>query len=293
MVTLPVLSAIRDRWPDAHVELIGYPHIAELAVEGGLVDRIDSLDRANIAHFFSRSPQFSTEQVEYIRSFELIFSYLHDPNGLVQENLLLAGARQVIYGSPLVQDPVHAVDHLLKPLESLAIYNQGAIPELQIGDAGRDWAKNWLKTRGIEPPFWLLHAGSGSPKKNWPVDRFIQLGEYIANKAGQPVLYLLGEADNEIREQLVGKISSEHLLEGLSLVEVARLCSISRAYIGNDSGITHIASATGIPVVALFGPSATIQWAPRGRHVELIDSESGCMSDISVEMLLDRIGSLF
>ena len=54
ILTLPAIAAVRERWPDAYIELIGYPHIANLALAAGLVDHVDSLDRAEMARFFSR-----------------------------------------------------------------------------------------------------------------------------------------------------------------------------------------------------------------------------------------------
>ena len=52
IVTLPVLQALRDRWPDAYVEIWGYPHVARLALAAGLAQRVVSLDRAEMARFY-------------------------------------------------------------------------------------------------------------------------------------------------------------------------------------------------------------------------------------------------
>lgn len=292
IATLPVLAAIRSRWPDAHVELIGYPHIARLALDGGWVDHVGSLDQARIARFFMPRPEFEETQVAHIRSFDLVISYLHDPSGLVQENLLLAGARQVIYGSPIVDENTHAVDHLLKPLETLAIYAQGAVPELPVSDAGQTWARDWLSARGISPGIPLLHAGSGSAKKNWPIDRFFLLGERMADATGQWPLYLLGEADADARRLLADRVPPERVVDGLSLLEVAYLFSQIGAYVGNDSGITHLAAAVGVPVVALFGPSRAELWAPRGPCVQVIKSISVRMEDIPFESVWDRVRAM-
>ncbi len=52
IVTLPALQAIREQWPAAYIECIGYPHIADLGLQSGLLNRVDSLDRARIVAFF-------------------------------------------------------------------------------------------------------------------------------------------------------------------------------------------------------------------------------------------------
>ena len=66
------------------------------------------------------------------------------------------------------------------------------------------------------------------------------------------------------------------IVENRSLPEVAALLHRSRLYLGNDSGITHLAAAVGCPVVALFGPSDLIKWAPRGERVRVIDHRTRC-----------------
>ena len=121
ILTLPAIRALRRQWPEAYIEIVGYPHIANLAIAGGLADHVESLDRAEMAKFFALRPSFTEAQARHVQSFDVVITYLHDPDGSVRENLLSAGAKQVIYGSPIVERG-HAVEHLMKPLETLAIY---------------------------------------------------------------------------------------------------------------------------------------------------------------------------
>lgn len=62
VVTLPAIRLLRERWPDAYIDLVGYPHITSLAVAGGLVDRVTSLDGADIARLFSLRPDLPDGQ---------------------------------------------------------------------------------------------------------------------------------------------------------------------------------------------------------------------------------------
>jgi heptosyltransferase III len=283
ILTLPALQSLRDRWPDALIEVVGYPHIANLAVAAGLVDRVESLDRAEMAKFFSWMTIFTDQQAEYIKSFDLVISYLHDPSGVVKANLLAAGAKQVIYGSPLV-DTGHAIDHLLKPLETLAIYNEGVNPKLALGGTERARGREWLAERGLGERAVAIHPGSGSPKKNWPVERFVD----VARGVGE-AFFILGEADRAISDALRHEAADIPALSGGSLIDVAAVLSVSRAYVGNDSGITHIAAALGIPVVALFGPSDPDRWGPRGSNVTILRAPEGDLERLSVADVLARL----
>ncbi len=247
IVTLPALEALRTRWPDGRLELIGYPAVARLALRGGRVDVVHSLDQSGMARFFSARPAFSEEQADFIRSFDVVLCYLHDPHGILEENLRLAGARVLLMASPLVRAG-HAVDHFLRPLESLAIYEAGAVPRLAV-------------TAPPEPRSLVIHPGSGSPAKNWPLERFLALA-VRARAAGWNPHFLLGEVERDLAPAV--QAADFTLTVDAPLDEVAALLGGCGGYLGNDSGISHLAAACGARCVVLFGPSDPAQWAPRG-----------------------------
>lgn len=287
ILTLPAIHALRERWPDAVIELVGYPHIANLALEAGLVDRVESLDRAGMAKFFTPTPTFTEEQGDYIRSFDVVISYLHDPGGFVQDNLRAAGAKQVIYGSPIVEAG-HATDHLLKPLEVLAIYAAGAFPRLVLRPESAEAGLRWLADRGIESEALAIHPGSGSPKKNWPVDRFVDLAHALAARGRSP-FFIIGEADDAAGRAILDRAPGVPVLSGASLSEVAAVLSHCVRYVGNDSGITHLAAALGIQVVAIFGNSDADRWGPRGPNVWLLRAQGGDLAAVSLDQVLEAL----
>jgi heptosyltransferase-3 len=251
IVTLPALRALRVRWPDGRIELIGYPRVARLALRGGLVDEVHSLDQAGMARFFAARPAFSEEQAEFVRSFDIVLNYLHDPHGQVEENMRLAGARVLIMASPLVRER-HAADHFLRPLQSLAIYDADPIPRLiDPSAAGAAVRSNRL----------VIHPGSGSPRKNWPLDRFLAVAAR-ALTAGHEPLFLLGEVEQGLADAIADAGYAARIEAPLD--ELVDLLADAGAYLGNDSGISHLAAACGCPSVVLFGPSDPGQWAPRG-----------------------------
>jgi len=275
---------LRENWPRAYIELIGYPHIANLALAGGLVDHVDSLDRAEMARFFAKRPAFSPDQAAWIESFHFILSYLHDPDGVVQNNLLAAGARQLLYGSPIVAAG-HAVDHLIKPLESFAIYESGAAPRLELPTELRQQGNERRARMGLTGRAVALHPGSGSPKKNCPAERFLKLAQGLAAAEWWP-FFILGEADDGARRALAAARAEFPVLTDCTLVELAAGLAGCAGYVGNDSGITHLAAALGLPVVALFGPSNPENWGPRGTRVTILRAPQGDLAALTVETVL-------
>ncbi|HEY8241534.1 MAG TPA: glycosyltransferase family 9 protein [Kiritimatiellia bacterium] len=289
IVTLPALRLVRERWPDAHLELVGYPHVARLALTAGLVDEIQSLDTAHIARFFSLRPSFPDDQRAYIESFDIVFLFLHDPDGTVRENLRLAGARQVVYASPIVQD-LHAADHFTKSLESLALYGTGAAPELPWPQDCLSQGRAALAAMGVEGRALAIHPGSGSAKKNWPVARYAELA-LRARASGFAPFFILGEVEQESRMEAALDAAAPGVprVARAELSDVASLLAASERYVGNDSGVTHLAAALGLPVVALFGPSDQALWAPRGKRVRVLAAPARDLGGIAVDSVWEAL----
>ena len=281
IATLPVLQALRTQWPAAYIEIWGYPHIAELAVVTGLAQTVVSLDRAEMARFFVPEPQFTDVQVAAVRSFDLVFNYLHDPVGQVRSNLLLAGAKQVLSGSPIIKHS-HAVPFLLEPLQALAIYETNILPILDFPEALRVLARERLHARGVQGRPVAIHPGSGSPQKNWPVERYAEIIRRLRNE-NREVVVIIGEADNEAANNLASMVPAPAFLEGLTLPELGATLAECVAFLGNDSGITHLAAAVGLPVTVLFGPSDPDTWGPRGRGgVRVLRAPEGELERLTV-----------
>ena len=289
IVTLPVLQALRGRWPEAEIEIWGYPHIADLAVASGLARSVVSLDRAEMARFFVPEPSFTDGQVAAIRSFDLVFNYLHDPVGQVRSNLLLAGARQVLSGSPIIKRG-HAVPFLLEPLQALAIYETDLAPALEVSAERRERGRGRLRALGAGGRPVAVHPGSGSPSKNWPVARFAEVVRRLRGE-GRDVVAVIGEADAEEAAALAREAPGLSVLAGLSLTELAETLAECAGFLGNDSGVTHLAAAVGLPVVALFGPSDADRWGPRGRGgVTVLRAPEGELERLTVSAVWEAMG---
>jgi heptosyltransferase III len=122
--------------------------------------------------------------------------------------------------------------------------------------------------------FAVIHPFSGSPRKNWSIDRFRKLAGLLR----MPVEWCAGP-----EEDLEGAVHVGDLFELACWLRTARI------YIGNDSGITHLAAAAGTPVVAIFGPTDPAVWAPRGDRVRLV---AGKLEEITEEQVLDAVREL-
>jgi len=116
---------------------------------------------------------------------------------------------------------------------------------------------------------------SGSPRKNWPLERFRELAARLSTQA---------EWYTGPDEKLEGALRVG------DLYELAGRLASARAYVGNDSGITHLAAAAGASVVVLFGPTDPAIWGPRGERVRIV--KGATMDDISVEAVASAVNEL-
>ncbi len=270
IVTLPALAALRARWPAARLEVIGYPRVTGLALLGGLADAARSLDAAGTARLFSLGAgPGAAEAAEWAR-YDIVVSYLHDPSGSVRRHLAAAGVRTVLEGSPMVEGR-HAADHLLLPLQGLAIYGEGpAVPRVA-ADAGAG-CRLLGQVAGRAGPWLVLHPGSGSPRKNWPAAGFLEAGTRLAAAYGLAPVLSAAEADEAVIGRLRAMGCGWPVLQDLPLVELAGALAAASLYVGNDSGVSHLAAAAGCPTVAVFGPTDPATWAPRGPAVRIVSA---------------------
>ena len=117
ILTLPALRLLRENFPSAHIEILGYKHIIALAENRFYANATRSIDYAPLSRFFARDAQLPADLVEYFGSFDLIVSYLFDPDEIFATNLRRCGAARLILGSPKFHEREHAARQLAAPLQ--------------------------------------------------------------------------------------------------------------------------------------------------------------------------------
>ena len=130
ILTLPVLAALRAQFPNADLEVMGYEHIASLAVEGVLASAVRRIDARPLAGFFAEGGDLDSGLRQYFATFSVIVSYLYDPDEIFQKNVARCSKAQFIVGPhrPDEKRDTHACEVYLKPLERLAIFDADPVP---------------------------------------------------------------------------------------------------------------------------------------------------------------------
>jgi glycosyl transferase family 9 (putative heptosyltransferase) len=149
--------------------------------------------------------------------------------------------------------------------------------------AAGDWR------RRLPSSFLALHPGSGSPRKNWPAERFRQLRDRL--RPADPWLLVGGPADAATVAELRGARGCV-VADGLPVRVLGAVLGGAGLFVGNDSGVSHLAAAFGAPTVALFGPTDAAVWAPDGARVRVVQSPTGEMSAITVDDVVAAAAAL-
>jgi hypothetical protein len=133
----------------------------------------------------------------------------------------------------------------------------------------------------------LIHPGSGSPHKNWPVERFVELSRTLQSH-GHRIVWIRGPVEADVPAQ----VSGFEILDRPSLEVLAATLAQSKAFVGNDSGVSHLAAAVGVPTMVIYGPTNDVVWRPDGPRVETLRAASGALDVVPVEAVLARIKDL-
>ena len=268
ILTLPVLQLLRESIPGVEIHTMGNRGIVELATVSRHSDAIHYLDAAGMAMLFAKGVPVHPPLAEWLSGFNVVLSYLYDPDGIFRENLLIAGVKTLLDAPHRVQEEAgHASEQLAKPLQKLAMFLEpGSAPHLSHPDAE------------AKPPDRIriaIHPGSGSIKKNWAVEHWARAGQEIAKMLPNAQLALItGEAELErgVTDHIAQAWRNIDLIHWncLPLPELARVMPSSHGFLGHDSGMSHLAAACGVPCHTFFGPTNPATWAPSGSPVTVL-----------------------
>ncbi len=170
-------------------------------------------------------------------------------------------------------------------------------PDLSFSPAEREAAAQLASA--LPPRFLALHPGSGSPAKCWPADRFAALATRLAGSPpddGRPCgggasrfLVVLGPAE---KDQRWDRSRGAVIARELPLRTLGALLSHAGLFVGNDSGVAHLAAACGAPTLALFGPTDPGVWAPVGRSVRWLRAPDHTLAALTIDEVAREAAAL-
>ncbi|MBT3604306.1 MAG: glycosyltransferase family 9 protein [Candidatus Latescibacteria bacterium] len=284
ILTLPVIHNLRNACPKAHIHLIGNPSLLSLAKADHI--HIHDINRSIWAPLFAPKGKLPSDLQDLFQNTDLAISYLPDPDHIFTQNLQRLGVSKMITCPPKSNAQIHAIDHLLTPLRELNI----PTPELQPRISLTEEEFQNASTHPTNSRTLLIHPGSGGKNKCWPPKHFASLADRLIRETNCSVTISSGPADEGLAQHLNTLMAKKTtLLPQLSIRHFAAFMTNCAAFLGNDSGPSHLAASLEIPTIALFGPTDSHTWGPRGPSVQIIQSPNQNMNGLSTERVYSQL----
>lgn len=244
IVSLPAIECLREGYLEVWVASANVPLVR-------FADRVRPISSTGIDLVGVTEPL--PRLVSELRAFDSIVSWYGANRPEFREAVRELGLPFTFFQAlPPQGAGMHATDFYLDQVRTLATCTGDGIPRIA-------WPTDPVPKGPPPDPenFAVIHPFSGSPRKNWPLANY----QALALKLGRimPVRWCAGPEDPPL----------ENAVRIDDLYDLACWLVRARLYIGNDSGITHLAAAAGTPVLALFGPTDPAVWAPRGPNVRV------------------------
>ena len=283
LLVFPILAALRTKYPHSHITFLGSPAVLPLAKAWSIAD--EAIIPADVQWHELLSPAgiHSPALRDLLVESDLVICWLDDSDGWVKKGLLAIGVKEFIIAPEreALNSSNHVVEQLAEPL-GLELPGKGFVAP------STGWNNGFCSYR---PPI-AIHPGCSEEGRRWPSASFAAIVNQLL-RLQYPVLLLAGPSEaevlKEVRQRLLPPPQAGLLtiLQNAPLLEVARHLKQCRSFLGNDSGISHLAGLLGIPTLVLFGPSNPLTKHPIGPFVETLRAQP--MKRLPVDKVLKSI----
>lgn len=277
LLALPVFQGLHRLHPKAVIHFCTKASHARLLTTEPYLGELYPAESSDLALLFHDESWSETRLPTYFYDVRGAFVMGQARSRMLADRLgqLLQKPVVWIQSFPGVDQCRPVTDFLLDQLQQHGWDLPHAPPMLKAMPEESRFAKQWMAALGAA---WrakpvTVHPGSGGRGKIWPLRKWHALLRWLRAHFSHPVLAVLGPADghlkpfaNELRKLGVT------IIEDVPLERLAAFLAESALYIGNDSGVSHLAAAMGTPTIVIFGPTRPEIWAPRGIRVEIVRS---------------------
>ena len=273
LLAVPAMVRLRTRFPNHRLVLCAEDQVAKLLFACRIIDEWASVQGRVCADLFAGEDSVTGQAQTWLEDCDFAIGWMQDLDGTLNEALKAVGARKVVVRSPFSTAilAAHQCDRFLESIDEALPDDEGNVlltlaePLLHLGRACLEAAGFVIGHRLV-----VIHPGSGSAHKCVAPEILASVVIGVQNFGATPVV-LEGPADQEPVARLLQLcVTPPIVLKGLDILTVAGVLAQAQLFVGQDSGVTHMAGLMGVRTVALFGPTDPARWAPRGSHVTVV-----------------------
>jgi heptosyltransferase-3 len=273
VLTFPAIIGLRKKF--SRIDVLCQSQLGKLAQKVGLVEKWFPLEAAYFATLFS--DQIEGNIKDFICSYTtiLIFSFSSDLKKSISQ--ITDSQCFQIPPRPPAQDKIHVAEFLFKNLIDCELLEAADSNNKIFTLQGK---QNYRTGRLIDTSKILIHPGSGSKRKRWPLAQFLKLADVLKKRGLQPQ-FICGPAEPDLTDKLQNHNRQVYNLS--ELTELVELLQSAGGYIGNDSGVSHLAAFLGLPTTVIFGPADPARWKPLGPNVQIVRPGLECNPCFEIE----------
>jgi len=298
ILTLPLAAFMKESLQLGGVDLLGHTEYVGILPGRSSIDTVRSIDSMDLHRLFAETESFELRDKDPLiiafAGYVWITTFLGEPDSNFEQNLIFTAncSRSVDVITLTLKPPVDSIEHVADTYIRQFI-NQSDLaldpPKVQtdkglikVTEADRNTGRELLSERGLDSKRKLvvIHPGSGGKTKCWNILNFLSIAAKLAREDIQ-VVFLLGPVEQDrLKNSGVSRISSiARCITNLSMAQVVGLLSCADAFVGNDSGITHLAGTMGVKTLALFGPTNPAVYRPIGPAVTVFTESSPAFAE--------------
>lgn len=266
---IPALSALMET---ACVDLLARAEFADLAP---LPVHVASLERYEIRRLFVAGARDDERVRDFFASYAAIYSWMgSQAHEFVRQMESVSRGRARFFALRPRGRTMHQQDYYLACLG--VPHERPPLATIALRPRAIAWCDRFWRQHSLGGgPVLTLAPGSGAAEKNWPSQAYRTVAQWWRHRTRGAVIALFGPVEEE-RGGFAALSDCCATARDLDLAQAATLLARSDFYLGNDSGVTHLAAAVGARTVALFGPSDVLEWAPRGARVAVLSRNVEC-----------------
>ncbi len=301
ILATPVLPALRQAFPHAHLGVLVREYFAEVVAYHGDVDEVLLFHEHGTGWTLRRAWALWRQlrrgwdltivlnTVSHSLTSDLLAYFSKAPYVLGSEHRVWEGCSSNFFYNllaPYANEEKHQSERNLDLVRHIGVAPQNAAEVMHLTNAERERAALKLQATGLRGEGLVIgmHVGAGKIPNRWPIEKFAELAQSLHEEHGAEILLFWGKNEGELVEKFCARARFLPIqIAPTSLRELAACFTHCRALVCNDTGVMHVCAAVNVPLVAIFGPTPPELWKPLGKNFLAVRGSDETTASVSVE----------
>jgi len=329
--SLPALAALRKAYPKAKIAVLANGRAAGVLRENPLIDEIYTLGpktgKLSLKNYWRSLLKIRAEKFDLAVLFPNSFRAAFDGfvSGIPQRVGFPTDARGglLTHKVPLSEEVAHGhrVQYFLRIVEEVGAEVENPQLDLPLPEDVRRTAENFFKEHSLDRSSGVIavHAGCSKFERSWHAERFAELSREMIQRLGTGIVLVGSHTEKAMLKEIAGQIGEKpvYVFTTFEPLELAAIIARANLFVGNDSGVSHLAEAVHTKLVVIYGSSAPWETGPfmpsssayravqkdypcrpcRERFFNdcepSVNNKPPCMEDITVENVLAAVEEIW